>query len=157
MIRAKSKLSDSTGIKVAIFIVIFLVGTNSLYIYSQLGDLDENKQRTADIIEFREQLDMIFETAQKSDLGMRGFFINPEEGMLTPHLESITDQKRSLEILTGLFDKYGLETNGLKAFMQEVKEYIELNSLLINKIRQGDLNYVTSVVKDDPGLELWIK
>jgi putative methionine-R-sulfoxide reductase with GAF domain len=157
MNRVKSRLSDSTGIKVAIFIVIFLVGTNSLYIYSQLGDLDENKQRTADIIEFREQLDMIFETVQKSDLGMRGFFINPDEGMLTPHLESITDQKRSLEILTGLFDKYGLETNGLKAFMQEVKVYIELNSLLINKIREGDLNYVTSVVKNDPGLELWIK
>ena len=110
---SKVKLSDSAGIKVAIFIVIFLVGINSLYIYGKLGDLDNNKQRTADIIEFREQLDMIFETVQKSDLGMRGFFINHDDGMLTPHLESLADQKRSLEILIRLFDKYGLETDDL--------------------------------------------
>ena len=155
--RIKPKLSDSAGIKVAISIVILLVGINSIYIYSKLGDLESNKQRLADILEFREHLDMIFETVQKSDLGMRGFYINPNVGMLTPHLESITDQKRSLEILLGLFEKYGLETDDLKSFMQEVKEYIELNSLLIDKIRQGDLNYVSTTVKEDPGLELWLK
>jgi putative methionine-R-sulfoxide reductase with GAF domain/CHASE3 domain sensor protein len=153
----KPKLSDSAGIKVAISIVIILVGINSIYIYSKLGDLENNKQRLADILEFRENLDMIFETVQKSDLGMRGFYINPDDGMLTPHLESVSDQKRSLEILLGLFEKYGLETDDLKSFMQEVKEYIELNSLLIDKIRQGDLNYVSATVKEDPGLELWLK
>lgn len=153
----QEKISDVTGIKIAIFIVIILVGINGIFIYGKLGDFEENKLRMADILEFREQMDMIFETVQKSDLGMRGFFINPDAAMLTPHLESIEDQKRSLEILNTLFEKYGLETTGLKAFMSEVKAYIELNSDLINKIREGDLEAVITIVKQDPGLELWIK
>jgi CHASE3 domain sensor protein len=154
---AKEKISDTTGIKVAIVMVIILVGINGIFIYSKLGDFEENKLRMADILEFREQMDMIFETVQKSDLGMRGFFINPEEGMLTPHLESIEDQKISLEILMELFEKYTLETDALKAFMSEVKTYIELNSELITKIREGDLDYVRATVKEDPGLDLWGK
>ncbi len=153
----KERLSDTLGIKAAIIIVIILVGVNSIFIYSKLGDLEENKRRTDDILEFQEQLDMIFEAVQKSDLGMRGFFINPDNGMLTPHNESIEDQKRSLEILIELFDKYGQPTEDLKQFMSEVKSYIELNTSLIQKINEGDYEYVRDVVKSDPGYDLWIK
>lgn len=153
----KDKISDSLGIKVAIFIVIALVGINSIYIYSKIQDLGENNSRIGDIIEFREQLDMIFETVQKSDLGMRGYFINPDERMLKPHLESIEDQRRSLQLLLELYEKYNQPTEDLKVFMAEVKAYIELNSELIAKINEGDFDYVKEVVMTDPGYDLWIK
>jgi CHASE3 domain sensor protein/putative methionine-R-sulfoxide reductase with GAF domain len=155
--RVANKISDTLGIKIAMVIVIILVAVNSLFIYSKLGDLEDNKTRMADIIEFREQMDMIFEAVQKSDLGMRGFFINQNDGMLTPHLESVDDQRRSLQILTELFNKYGLATDELVTFMGEVKEYIDLNSELIESIRRGDFDHATEVVKSDPGLELWNK
>ena len=153
----KHKLSDSMGVKVSILLIIILVGGNSIFIYNTLSDLDENKSRMTDIIEFREQMDMIFETVQKTDLGMRGFFINPNDGMLVPHIESFEDHKKSLESLESLFDKYNLEQDQLKQFMIEVKKYLELNSSLIEKIRIGDKEYVENVVRGDPGLELWKK
>ncbi len=149
------RLSDSFGIRLSIFLVILLVGINGIYIYSKLGDLKESRKQIADILEFREQIDMIFEAVQKSDLGMRGFFINQEEKMLQPHIESIADQQNRLKILTALFQKYGLETRNLLEFMGKVKVYIELNELLIEKIRTGDLTYVAEVVKSDPGYQLW--
>jgi CHASE3 domain sensor protein/putative methionine-R-sulfoxide reductase with GAF domain len=150
------RLSDSFGIRLSIFLVILLVGINGIYIYSKLGDLKESRQRIADILEFREQIDMIFEAVQKSDLGMRGFYINPDDKMLKPHSESLTDQQKSLKILTALFQKYGLETRHLLEFMGKVRVYIELNDLLIEKIRAGDLAYVSEVVKSDPGYQLWL-
>ncbi len=150
------RLSDSFGIKLSIFLVILLVGINGIYIYSKLNDLKESRQRINDIIEFREQIDMIFEAVQKSDLGMRGFYINPDIKMLQPHTESITDHQNSLKILTALFEKYGLETQQLLEFMSKVKAYINLNNLLINKIREGDLAYVADVVRTDPGYKLWV-
>ncbi|MDZ7608463.1 MAG: GAF domain-containing protein [Cyclobacteriaceae bacterium] len=150
------RLSDSFGIKLSIFLVISLVGINGIYIYGKLNDLKESRQRITDILEFREQIDMIFEAVQKSDLGMRGFYINPDSKMLQPHTESIADQQNSLKILTALFQKYGLETPHLLEFMGKVRVYIELNDLLIEKIRGGDLAYVAEVVKSDPGYQLWL-
>lgn len=151
------KISDGAGIKIAISLVIFLVSSSSIFIYKKLKDFEQNKAFTADIIEFREQLDMIFESVQKSDLGMRGYYIHPHEKMLNPHQEAIVDQKVSLGILTELFKKYGLELEGLQEFMAYVKEYIALNEELVNKIKDGDLEYVSSVVADDPGYDLWLK
>lgn len=156
-LKSRLKISDGAGIKIAISLVIVLVASSSIFIYKKLKDFEQNKALTADIIEFREQLDMIFESVQKSDLGMRGFYINPNEMMLNPHQEAIVDQKVSLDILTKLFNKYGLELNGLQEFMGHVKEYINLNETLIGKIHEGDLEYVASVVADDPGYELWLK
>jgi len=151
------RLSDSFGIKLSIFLVILLVGINGIYIYGKLNDLKESRQQINDIIEFREQIDMIFEAVQKSDLGMRGFYINPDNKMLQPHTESIADQQNSLKILTSLFQKYGLETQHLQEFMGKVKTYIDLNDLLIKKIREGDLEYVSAIVKSDPGYKLWLE
>jgi len=155
-IKDSIRLSDSFGIKLSIFLVILLVGINGIYIYSKLNDLKESRQRISDILEFREQIDMIFEAVQKSDLGMRGFYINPDNKMLQPHTESITDQQNSLKILTSLFQKYGLSTQHLQEFMGKVKVYIDMNDQLIKKIRSGDLAYVTDVVKSDPGYKLWL-
>lgn len=151
------KNSDSLGVKIAILLVISLVGINAIFIYGKLNDFEASSQQAADIIEFREQIDMIFESVQKSDLGMRGFFINPENKMLNPHAESIQDQVNSLNSLLELFDKYGLEQEKLKEFMSEVKTYIELNETLISMIRINNLDYVKSIVKQDPGYDLWIK
>jgi CHASE3 domain sensor protein/cell division protein FtsL len=137
------------GIYLLILLLIINVAINFFYrnVVAQYVKEKDN------LIELNSLLDNVSKTVMLSDLGLRGYYINPEEGMLEPfriaqRIIAINELEESVKELD--FD--------LIAFKEARKAYLDYLALvedMVNMLQNGNMEEVQKIVEEDRGLEAY--
>ncbi|MBY0427393.1 MAG: hypothetical protein K2Q22_17285, partial [Cytophagales bacterium] len=136
-------------------IAFLMLSTTGLTIYSSqsieknstlLGKIELIKSHTSQILTG---------TMHGLDLGVRGYAILKQEGLLNPYDRAIAENEAIFSQLHDLLVEIKYPTSGLDSVHFEVNQYIEMSKEMVQNIRIDSMDKVKSVLKEDRGYTVW--
>ena len=92
------------------------------------------------------------------DLGVRGFALTKDEGMLNPYEKSLQSTSKTFRDLESILKKQGYpDISGVKAVEDEVNAYIEYSKEMVDIARMDSMSIFNDMLKKDKGYDVWFK
>ena len=102
--------------------------------------------------------DILSSTMHGLDLGVRGFGLTKEPGMLNPYDKAIKNSEKIFFQLDSLLEiQHYNSRSKLKEVETEVHEYIDFSKQLISMAEIDSMNTFIAMLKEDRGLGVWKK
>lgn len=151
------KFIKSNAIIFSAFLVFTLIIANTAIIVYNNTVLERTTQVQFQTEKAKALVDLIWmEVVKNLDVGVRGFAINKDEGMLIPFKEAIPKFDRILRDLTNVLKDQGFEKPEL---LQEIKigvgNFIENEYELLELARVDKMEEFKMLLKEDKGRFLW--
>ncbi len=147
------------------WLVIAVVGIAIALVANMLLTVRNNYtiQSTTELLQESESVKILTEqiltsTMHGLDLGVRGFALTKDEGMLNPYNGAIRQNSGIFKDLEKILIKQGY--SNMKAFYdleKEVDSYFKFSALMLDNVRLGDMEAFNAMLKQDKGYDVWFK
>lgn len=127
-------------------LLVINVGVNGFY-RNVVKQYHEEKNN---LVALSEQLDNLSSVVMLADLGLRGYYINSEEGMLEPY--QIALNSNNIEAVGVLMQKLNLDLSEYKKARMAYESYLELVGDMVKMLQNGNYDEVKQIVEEDRGL-----
>lgn len=141
---------------IAILAIVGLMLTSTgLTIYSS-KNIDKNTILLNKIEELKKQtLNILTGTMHGLDLGVRGFAVLKQEGLLNPYERAINENEDLFNKLYKLHAYLHYPTDGLDSVKTEVDNYISISKQMVAFVRIDSIRSVQEILKEDKGYIVW--
>ncbi len=156
----KDKLSilfKKKGIYFPIYVILGLLTLSSFFMFYNIVNIKQNRQVRNDINTIESGIEEILSDIHRSDLGLRGFYINHDNSMALPAKHAADNYESTFDSLRHYFKIYGLDIIGLNDIETKVGDYLRLNIRLIDMISENRTEEVKSILRKDLGKTLYIE
>ncbi len=139
-------------------IVVALVSNMLLTIRNNL-----TIQRTTELLQESESVKILTEqiltsTMHGLDLGVRGFALTKDDGMLNPYNGAMRLNTGIFRDLEKILNKQGYSNmKGLHDLEKEVDNYFKFSAQMLDNARMNDMEAFNAMLKQDKGYDVWFK
>ena len=120
-------------------------------------------QRTTELLQESESVKILSEqiltsTMHGLDLGVRGFALTKDDGMLNPYNGAIRQNSGIFRDLEKILNKQGYSNmKGLHVLEKEVDNYFKFSAQMLENARMNDTEAFNAMLKQDKGYDVWFK
>lgn len=120
-------------------------------------------QRTTELLQESESVKILTEqiltsTMHGLDLGVRGFALTKDDGMLNPYNGAIRLNSAIFRDLEKVLTKHGYENmNGFHDLEEEVESYFKFSAQMLDNARMNNMDDFNTMLKQDKGYDVWFK
>jgi CHASE3 domain sensor protein len=139
-------------------LMIILTAVNTALVVYNWYVMVENNKLQEQTKEVKALWTAIFESnLRRMDLGLRGFALTRNEGLLDPYRTGKGDMPRTLRKIDSLLVVQGMDSvkQKFEVFKPKIDQYFEYTEEMKNYALQGDLASFVRLLNEDRGLALW--
>jgi CHASE3 domain sensor protein len=141
-----------SAIAMALIIIMGLTIRNN-FVIQQANELVKETEKVKQLTE-----EILTGTMHGLDLGVRGFALTKDDGMLNPYEKSLQSNSKTFLDLKALLKKQGYtDLDGVKAVEDEVSAYIEYSKEMLDMARIDSMSIFSDMIKRDKGYDVWAK
>jgi CHASE3 domain sensor protein len=153
----KSIKENFITVSLSVLIVLIMLSL-VLTIYNRQVMIDNYtlKKQTEEV---KTRWSAIFEShLRRMDLGLRGYALTKNTGVLSPYNDGIRDTKPNLDKIDSLLVVQHLDTlrDDFKEIRNKVTEFIEYSQKMKRKVDNDSLEAFVTMLNADKGLEVWL-
>jgi CHASE3 domain sensor protein len=145
--------------------IVAVVGIASALVTSMALTIRNNViiQRANELVKETERIEFLTNkilngTMHGLDLGVRGFAITKDDGMLNPFDEAVREHNGIFRELEKILRRQGYsDSKGFKAVEDEVSAYVDFCKQMLEKARNNDMVAFNDMLKQDKGYDVWSK
>jgi CHASE3 domain sensor protein len=142
----------------ALTLMIVLIAVNTALIFYNWKVMVENNTLQKQSEEVKSLWTAIFESnLRRMDLGLRGFALTRNEGLLDPYRTGKGDMPRTVRKIDSLLVVQNLDSvrQQFDIFKPKIEKYFEYTEEMKSYALQGDLVSFVRLLNEDRGLALW--
>lgn len=156
-IKRLSRVIREKSIVFSASLVLILVVVNAGFLYYSNSVQEQAVRVQADSQEIKRLMELMWDDVVRNlDLGLRGFALTQDEGLLVPYNKG---KELYLEYSTQLEAKLKHQENSdLESFnkvKQSYREYMKTTDNMVELVRRGNMDAFKEELKLDKGLTLW--
>ncbi|MEM7551360.1 MAG: GAF domain-containing protein [Bacteroidota bacterium] len=145
------------GLEIALyFLGILILVSGGVYYYLDFIQ-EKNQNANQDFITVRFYSNELIETLHLLDLGVRGYYMVPEDNLLEPYQLAFGRYKTAKDSLNHYIQKYEFDQQVLKKIDVAMKDYMATVTEMVKLKKQGRDDELLSIFKKDPGYQFWIE
>lgn len=140
----------------ASLLLVLLIGNAAFLIYS--SRVQDNAARVQSESQEISRLlsNMWDDVVRNIDIGVRGYALTQDEGLLVPYGNGISLYKEYSKNLEEKLTSQGYpDLKGFEKVKQGYTDYIKTTEEMVELVKSGDIQAFTDILKQDKGLTLW--
>lgn len=143
------------SINLFIYFLVVLIGLNGILdLYNKKAykshEIIINEVKSSQV-----KMEMVLRTLQNADLGLRGFYIIPNDQLLHPYLQAKDSLPVYIDEMQLFLTSRNISTINILPLEHTFNDYFALVGQMVEWRRQGNLAAIDSVVASDPGYVVW--
>lgn len=145
-------------ITVSLTILTILICINAGLIYYNKLVMEKNNTLQKQVDAVKTNWSAVFESnLRRMDLGLRGYALTRNAGVLSPYRDGMRDMPRTLKNIDSLLVLQGLDSIKMQfdLFKPKVQEFIDYSAKMKEFAEAGDLETFVKMLNEDKGFSLW--
>lgn len=154
--KTQSKQVKNRSLYIALSFMALLVssiGIISIYNDQTIKRNAEIKNQSREIIQLTQS---ILDNVKNLDLGIRGYALVREEGLLAPMHIGINRNKQSFRSIDSLLQLQNYDVTALYNLQRTVAKYEELSLHMATLLKNNDMDGFLTILRQDKGMDVWL-
>lgn len=143
------------GLAVSIYIVLVMIIGNSIFAIVFRNRIVANIRIKEQVIQANQGIENMNTNINLADMGLRGYMIIQDDGLLNPMVGAVENSPENLENLRAVLSDLGYDVSKMDASERVIRNYTSLVQDMAAMCRRGDVESAVDILKRDPGYEAW--
>lgn len=136
------------------FIFIFIISSSVLDYYYRLI-YEDHERIEREVKEAKAAMEGMLSTINLVDLGFRGFYIIPNDGLLDPYHIGVKQLPETIKKVKAAMENHGMDVKEFVPVEIAFNDYFKLMEELVEWRKEGKMAAIDSVIALDHGLGVW--